>query len=339
MQAPVGAGVTPERFLGIMNAYQGTAAIKAAIELELFTAIDAEGTPALAIAERCRASERGIRILCDFLTVMGFLKKTDDRYTAAPDAAAFLDRRSPAYIGDAIRFMLSPKLVEGFWNLTETVRQGQPNLPAEGVLAPEHPVWVDFARTMAPIAAMAAPFLPRMLRLPDARSIRILDVAAGHGQYGINFASAYPNARVVALDWPNVLTVAREHAEAAGVAERYETLPGSAFEVDFGTGYDLVLVTGFLHHFDFPACASLIAKAFNALAPGGQLAVLDHVVDADGVTPPQAAAFGLTMLASTPAGNVYSAGELQEMARSAGFSHWALQRLPAGPQSLFVAHK
>ena len=55
---------------------------------------------------------------------------------------------------------------------------------------------------------------------------------------------------MVALDWASVLEVAKENAQAAGVADRYTTLEGSAFDVDYGSGYDLVLLTNFLHHFD-----------------------------------------------------------------------------------------
>ena len=79
---------------------------------------------------------------------------------------------------------------------------------------------------------------------------KVLDIAAGHGMYGVTIAKQNPNAEIFAVDWPQVLQVAEENANAAGVAARYHKIPGSAFEVDFGNDYDLVLLTGFLHHFD-----------------------------------------------------------------------------------------
>src|ERR1700741_3924614 len=90
---------TPERFFNAINAYEQTEAIKAAIELEIFTAIAEGNTTAATIAKRCGAAERGARILCDFLTINGFLTKEGTQYALAPDSALFLDRRSPAYVG------------------------------------------------------------------------------------------------------------------------------------------------------------------------------------------------------------------------------------------------
>jgi 2-polyprenyl-3-methyl-5-hydroxy-6-metoxy-1,4-benzoquinol methylase len=77
-------------------------------------------------------------------------------------------------------------------------------------------------------------------------------------------------------------------------------LPGSAFETDFGGGYDLVLVPNFLHHFDPPTCTTFMRKVHAALQPGGRAAIAELVRNPDRVTPPTAAAFSMMMLV-TPA--------------------------------------
>src|ERR1700760_1542299 len=100
---------TPERFFGAINAYQQTEAVKAAIELEIFTAIGEGNTTVPTIAKRCKASERGVRTLCDFLTIHGFLTK-NGQYGLAPDSAVFLNKTSPAYLGGAIEFLLTPRV-------------------------------------------------------------------------------------------------------------------------------------------------------------------------------------------------------------------------------------
>ena len=114
---------TPERFFNAINAYQQTEAIKAAIELEIFTAIAEGNVQPASIAKRCQAAERGVRILCDFLTIHGFLTKDGDTYVLAPDSALFLDRHSPAYMGGAIEFLLTSRVREGNARITEAVRQ------------------------------------------------------------------------------------------------------------------------------------------------------------------------------------------------------------------------
>ena len=84
---------TPQLFFDTIWGYQHTEALRTAVELDLFTAIgEGTATPA-GLAGRCRASERGLRILCDYMTTLGFLSKQGGQYTLTPDAATFIDRR------------------------------------------------------------------------------------------------------------------------------------------------------------------------------------------------------------------------------------------------------
>src|SRR5258707_3536602 len=102
---------SPVRFFETITGYQRTAALKAAVELALFTAIGAGNRSVPTIAERCSASERGVRILCDYLVVAGFLTKSGAEYGLTADSATFLDRKSPAYIGGAAAFLRPPPLL------------------------------------------------------------------------------------------------------------------------------------------------------------------------------------------------------------------------------------
>src|ERR1700687_2922451 len=252
--------VSLSRLWDAFTGYQRTAALRAAIELDVFTHIAAGAATVEALAARCKAAPRGLRALLNHLVIDGFLTRDGERYALSATAAAFLDRNSPGYLGSAATFISSPMIVDSFARLTDAVRRGATAVPDDGTLAPEHPVWVEFARAMAPLAGLTAMLLANLLDVEHAPSWKVLDIAAGHGMFGITLARRNPNARIVALDWASVLEVARENAQKAGVADRYETLPGSAFEVDFGGGYDLVLLTNFLHHFDVPTCEGLLRK-------------------------------------------------------------------------------
>src|ERR1700745_3212608 len=123
---------TPERFFNAINAYEQTEAMKAAVELEIFTAIAEGRTTAASIAKRCQAAERGVRTLCDFLTIHGFLTKEGTQYRLAPDTAVFLNKKSPAYVGGAMEFLLSPHSREAFGKLTEAVRRGGTAMGGDG---------------------------------------------------------------------------------------------------------------------------------------------------------------------------------------------------------------
>lgn len=330
---------SPVLFFQTINAQQRTEALKAAIELEVFTAIGEGNTTAAQIAKRCQTSEKGMRVLCDFLTIMGMLTKQSDSYALTLDSATFLDKRSPAYVGGAVEFMCSPVINECVRSMTEAVRKGGTAIDNEGTLGPEHPVWVKFARGMAPLMMMPAQMIPKLVDPNADRKLRVLDIAAGHGLFGIAFATNNKEVEVTAVDWKAVLEVAKENAQKAGVSDRYRTIEGSAFDVDFGSGYDVILLTNFLHHFDPPTCETLLRKVHAALADGGRAVTLEFVPNEDRVTPPESAGFSMQMLIGTPSGDAYTFSELEKMFANAGFSRSTLHPLPPTFQQVVISEK
>ena len=326
---------SPELFFDTMFAYQRTAALKAAIELDVFTAL-AEGVHTVSdVARRCGASERGIRILCDSLTIMGFLTKSVDGYELTAESALFLTKGSPAYLGVAADFLAASHTMRNFEHLADTIRHGVVP-PEENTVGHENPIWVQFARAMAPTMVPQAHAIADVLGVDTAGPIRVLDIAAGHGMFGIVIAKRNPSAEIVAVDWTPVLAVSIENAEAQGVAPRVRALGGDAFTVDYGTGFDIVLMTNFLHHFDRSTCVDLLRKAAAALKTGGRIAILEFVPNEDHVSPPLAAAFSLTMLGGTPGGEAYSFSEHRGMLIEAGFRDAVAHALPV-LQTIIVA--
>jgi 2-polyprenyl-3-methyl-5-hydroxy-6-metoxy-1,4-benzoquinol methylase len=332
-------GPSPALFFDTISAFQRTEALRASIELDLFSLLAAGRRTAIELAEACQAAPRGIRILADYLTIIGFLQKHGDRYELTGDSRAFLDRSSPAYVGDAARFMLAPDMRASFHQLTAAVRRGGTAVSDEGTVSDDNPIWVEFARAMAPLMQMPARLLADLVGGDAGQPLRVLDVAAGHGVYGITIADRYIQAHVTALDWANVLAVAEENARRAGLAGRYALRPGSAFDVDWGGPYDIVLLTNFLHHFDVPTCDKLAAKAHAALAPGGRALTLDFIPEPDRITPPPTATFALVMLATTAQGDAYTFEEYQAMFARAGFSRSEFHSLPPTTQQAVVSYK
>lgn len=333
------AQLTPMPVFQVMAAFQHSAALKAAVDLNLFTKISEGNKTVEDISRACSASLRGTRILCDSMTVMGFLKKENNQYDLNDVSAAFLNRHSPAYLGDAVYFLMSPTQIQGFDNLTEAVRKGGTVVAEEGALDPESPMWVKFARGLVGMMMPAAQMISENLGFETERKLKVLDIAAGHGIFGIIIAQKYPNAEIFAVDWANVLEVAKENAEKFGVADRHHTIAGSAFDVDFGDGYDVVLLTNFLHHFDRETCENLMKKIHSALAEDGKVITLEFVPNDDRVSPPMEALFSLIMLAGTPAGDAYTFAELKEMFENAGFTRNEHIPLAPLPQHLVISMK
>jgi len=329
------ADLSPGLLMDTVLGYFRTSAIKAAIELDVFTAIAEGAEDAAAIGRRTGAAEPGIQALADHLTVMGFLEKSDGRYRLTPSSAVFLDRRSSAFLGDFHRFLAAPEMIAlALSDPAAFVRNGGSVGLAN--TAPEDPVWVGFARYMAPFfGPVAQATAAYFANLPAPG--RVLDIAAGHGLFGIAFARQFPGCEVTALDWDNVLGVARENAVAAGLGDRFKTLPGSAFEVAFGGPYDIILMPNFLHHFDEATCIGLLGKARAALAPGGRVAIVEFVPNEDRVSPPMPAMFAFVMLATTPGGTSFPPSALKRMLAQAGFGEPEFAPLAPSPQTLIVA--
>ncbi len=320
-----------------MNSHQRTAALKGAIELDVFTGIGEGKTTADALAERAHASARGMRILCDYLAIIGLLTKQGNQYSLTPDSATFLDKRSPAYLGTAAIFLTNPFIMEANRDIAAVVRKG--GTVTQNSVAPDNPIWVDFARGMAPLMTPASLWIAGLVGAASGQKSKVLDIAAGHGRFGIAIAEQNPNAEIVALDWKAVLAVAKENAQAAGVAKRYRTIEGSAFDADFGSGYDLVLLTNFLHHFDPPTCEKLLRKVHAALVPGGRAVTLEFIPNEDRVSPPPAASFSMMMLTMTESGDAYTFAQFDRMFRNAGFASNTMHEHPQAPERVIISQK
>jgi 2-polyprenyl-3-methyl-5-hydroxy-6-metoxy-1,4-benzoquinol methylase len=326
---------TPLAFFEAANAFHKTAALRAAIELDVFTAVADGATTAVALAGKCQTSERGMRMLCDFLTVEGFLLKTGSEYSLPQESAMFLNRHSPAFVGAIIFFLTHPAQLDRFNHLTSAVRNGGTTDATE--IETDHPMWSEFARSMAGMMFMPSQEIADLLEAGKGQPWKVLDVAAGHGIFGISIAQKNANAHVVALDWPHVLEVARENAARMGVAARHSTIEGDALAVDWGGGYDVVLLTNFLHHFDRASCEQILRRTHAALKPGGRVAILEFVPNEDRVSPPRAASFPLVMLANTPAGDAYTLPEITAMASAAGLSGVTAHPLSNGVETVVLA--
>ncbi len=330
--APLGNEPNPLLIFDALNGFSRATALKAAIELEVFTLIGAGVVTAVELAKRAQASPKGMRILCDFMTIQGFLTKQDGTYGLTRDSAVFLDKKSPAYLGSTAFFLVHPTHVANFMDLTAAVRKGG-TANEQGNMGPEDPVWVEFAKSMAPMSAMGAAGLAQIVNTPG-QPMKVLDIASGPGAYGIAIAKLNPKAEVYGLDWKNVLALSIEHAKNAGVGDRYHGIAGSAFDVDLGSGYDLVLLPNFLHHFDHATNVKLLKRVRAALKPGGRVATVEFVPNEDRISPATAAGFSMMMLGSTEGGDAYTFKELDAMLRDAGFGESTAQEL--GPETLIL---
>jgi ubiquinone/menaquinone biosynthesis C-methylase UbiE len=325
--------LNPGRIHQALTSYQLAQALKGAIELEIFTHIAEGSTTASQLAQKCGGTEKGVRVLCDYLTVHSLLTKAGAHYGLAPDTAALLDKNSPRYMGQVANFFLHPVMVAKYNDVAALVRRGG---ALDHTLSPNEHIWVEFARYMAPMFDLPASLVARIVT-QAAVPERVLDVAAGHGLFGIYVALCDPRIHVTFQDWDNVLNVARENVKARGLERQSSFLPGSFFDVNLGAEFDLVLLPNFLHHFDYPTNISLLKKVRNALSPHGRVAIVEFVPNEDRVSPPDGALFAMRMLGTTPSGDAYTFVELERMLQESGFASVRAESLAPAHQQLILA--
>jgi ubiquinone/menaquinone biosynthesis C-methylase UbiE len=317
-----------------------TQVLTSAVELGLFTRV-AEGKATVAALEAAtRASRRGLRMLLDALVGLGFVTKEDAgdgaRYGLTPESEAFLVEGRPGYHGDFVR--LHGTLMAGNWaKLTECVRTGRPVMAAE---QPEEgaAVWSELVDSLFPVGYAAANALGRELRrLHPEGTLRLLDIAAGSGVWGIAAAQADPAVRVVAFDLPGTLPHARKWAERLGVAERFEFRAGNIREEELGQAeFDAAVLGHICHSEGAEHSGALLTKVARALKPGGTIAIADMIPDDDRRGPVFPLLFAINMLVHTSEGDTFTFAEYRQWLEQAGFRDARLLQVPA-PSPLILA--
>lgn len=312
-----------------IRAFQESRVLLSAIELDVFNAIG-QGAVADDVARCLGTNARATEMLLNALASLGMLGKEGGLFRNTARSAQYFTRESPA---DARAAMLHQVHLWETWStLTECVRTG-------GAADRKDTSERDANWTAAFIAAMhynAAERAPELVRAVDASSARrLLDLGGGSGAYSIAFAQAHPELRAEILDVPAVVDLARGYIEAAGLSGRVIPRAGDLNQPDYGTGFDLVLISAICHMLAPEANREMLRKAFAALESGGRVVVRDFILSPDRTAPRAAALFALNMLVGTRHGNCYTEAEYAEWLAGAGFKQIRHIALP-GPASLMI---
>jgi SAM-dependent methyltransferase len=306
----------------------------AGVETGLFAAL-ADGPRQLdEIAAATGASRRGLSALLNALAGLGLLEKQGDRFALAPDSAPFLTPSSPAYLGPFFRH-IGRQLVPRWARLGEAVRTGRPPPPAG---EDRGETFENLAEALFAVNQAGAEALAEHLAPTLPQPIRILDVAAGSGVWSIALARRAPVAAVWAVDWPGVLPTTRRFAARYGLAERYRLVGGDALEADLGQGHDIAVLGHILHSEGEERSRRLLDRVFEALAPGGTIAIAEWLVAADRSGPVASLIFALNMLLFTAAGTTWSFEEIAGWLAKSGFEKPRKLEVP-GPGTLLLARK
>jgi len=262
-------------------------------------------------------------------------RSADGRYSLAADTSAFLVSSKPGYHGGIVSH-LAKDLIPNWLSLSEIVRTGKPsaevNQQEGGAEFFEH-----FVESLFPMGYPAGTALAGSLGVAESsQPIKVLDIAAGSGVWGIALAQASPNVTITAVDWPNVLGVTRRVAERLGLGDRLTGIPGDIQEVDLGSGYNIATLGHILHSEGEARSRRLLRRVFDALAPGGTIAIAEFMVNEERTGPPVSLIFASNMLVNTDDGDTFTLTEMTAWLAEAGFVDVRTLAAP-GPSPLVLA--
>ena len=302
------------RLQNIAQAYGQSAALMAAVELGLFTAI-AQGAGGIeAIAQAIDIHPVNAERLVTMLTAMELLRLDDGRYRNAADVERFLVEGSARYAGP---WMLFTKPGWNEWGrLAEHLRARELR-----VLGPIDDFTVAEARAYHEatysIGMGAGRRFSRQVDLAGRK--KILDLGGGSGAYCIVAAQTWPEIEAVVFDLPPVVEVAREFIAENGVADRVDAIAGDFTKDPFPGDADVVIMASNLPMYGPKMIGQVVAKAFDALLPGGEMHLIGETLNDDRTGPIGPAYWGLGQAIVETLGVAHSEADCVGYFRAAGF--------------------
>jgi len=316
---------TPEDLMGLTGQTWAACALFAAVQLELFTALDRAGDEGLEEAELARkldCQERSLGMLLTAMTALGLLERQGDRFKANAFARRYLAADSEDYFGFLLKH--SAHILPGWTRLAEAVRSGGRVVELSSVETVDEQRQEAFLMGMFNVARRQADQVAAALDLSGRKTL--LDLGGGPGTYAVYFCRHNPGLKATVFDQPGTEKFARAVFARYGLEDRVDFIGGDFLTSPLPGGFDAVWLSQVLHGEAPVPAARLVQRGAEALAEGGLLAVQEFIIDDDRRGPAQPALFSLNMLVQTPGGQAYTQAEISDMMSRAGLTD--IQRLP-----------
>jgi len=315
------AKLTSDAILQTSRDFQTSRVLLCGAQLDLFTLLAENPLSAAEVAAKRNADPRGITILLDALSALGYLDKTDGRYQTEPSVVPLLS-------ADARESLLPIVLHQGWlwqsWSQLTDIVLGKSTASMNETGALSEGSVKSFIGAMHVIASKKAPEVVAAVEPGNAR--RFLDVGGGSGTYTLAFLAAVPQLRATLFDLPPVIEMARKRVRDAGVGDRVSLVSGDFYKDTLPPGHDLALLSAIIHQNSLAENVALYRRIHDALEPGGRIVVRDYVMSADRTVPPEGAMFAVNMLAGTRGGGTYTYEEIADGLSAAGFHRVCLIR-------------
>jgi len=322
------------RLQKIAQAYWESAALMAAVELDVFTAIAHRHDTIPAVAEAAGISERNAERLLTALLAMTLLTYDGGRFANAPDVQRFLVKDGERYAGPWILFT-KPRWT-AYGELSQRLRA-----TTENRLGAYESFTVDDARryhaATYSIGMGAARLFSRSVDLSGRH--KMLDLGGGSGAYSIVATKTFPGLTAIVLDLPPVAVVAQDYIAANDAADRVSTLPGDFTRTPFPQGVDVVVMASNLPQYEPDLIRLVVGKAFDALVAGGEMHLIGETLQDDRHGPLSAALWGLNEAVYGSTGVAHTESEVKSDLQGAGFIDVAVHPFVPGVLSRVAGRK
>jgi ubiquinone/menaquinone biosynthesis C-methylase UbiE len=330
--------LTPERLQQFGFAYAPPLIISAAVNNKVFDTLEGAAKTVEQVEKETGASARGLRVIMDALAGLELLKKDrQSRYSLTPESQAFLVSEKPGTLAGLFGSIL-PVLTARWLRLTDIVRDGRPavavNQETEGT-----EFFSQLVETIIPMSYPSAQKLADHLKVAKAKEqVRVIDLAAGSGIWGIALSQKSPRVQVTAVDWAGMIPTTKRITGKFGVRDRFDFIEGDLLKANFGSGYDVATLGHILHSEGEQRSRQLLKKAFRALKSGGTVAIAEWLVNDDRTKPLPSLMFSVQMLVNSEQGDTFSFNEIKKWLEDASFNK--VRKLAApGPSPLILATK
>ncbi|MDO9297714.1 methyltransferase [Bradyrhizobium sp.] len=329
-----GAPVTTVRLQNIAQSYGQSAALMAAVEVGIFTAISKGAGTYEEVASALDIHPTNAERLMVMLCAAGLLEKAQDRHRNAPDVERFLVEGSPGYMGPWITFT-KPQWNE-WGRLSEHIRTRE--LKVMGAI--ETFTVADARRYHNATYSIGIGAGRRFVRQVDlAGRRRIMDIGGGSGAYCIAAAKEHAGIRAVVLDLPVVCEVTRGFIAENGVADRVEAQACDFTRDPFPTDCDVAIMASNLPMYSREMIADVIRKAYDALLPGGEMHLIGETTNDERTGPWGPAYWGLGQAIGDSLGLAHSEADVIGYFRAAGFADVGVHEFIAGSLSRIAGSK
>jgi SAM-dependent methyltransferase len=330
--------LTPERLQQLGFAYAPPLIISAAVNNKVFDTLESGAKTVEQLKKETSASARGLRAIMDALVGLELLKKDrQSKYSLTPESQAFLISDKPGALAGFFGSIL-PVLTSRWLRLTDIVRDGRPAVPVNQETEGTE-FFSQLVETIIPMSYAGAQKLADHLKVATAKEqVRVIDLAAGSGIWGIALAQKSPRLRVTAVDWVGMIPTTKRVTQKFGVRDRFDFIEGDLLEANFGNGYDVATLGHILHSEGEERSRQLLKKAFRSLKSGGKIAIAEWLVNDDRTKPLPSLMFSVQMLVNTEKGDTFSFNEIKKWLEDAGFRKVRKLEAP-GPSPLILATK